>query len=160
MQKFPITAKAHKKLELELKKLKNEDRPAVIKQISVAREHGDLKENAEYHAAREKQSFIEGRIIELEDKQARAEVIDPSLLSGDTVKFGATIRIADEETDEEKTYQIVGEYEADLKRNRIAITAPIARAFIGKSEGDSVEVNAPGGVKYYEIISVEYKDID
>ena len=160
MQKFPITVKAHKKLELELKKLKNEDRPAVVKQIAVAREHGDLKENAEYHAAREKQSFIEGRIIELEDKQARAEVIDPSKLSGDTVKFGATICIADEETDEEKTYQIVGEYEADLTQNRIAITAPIARAFIGKSEGDSVEVNAPGGVKYFEIVSVEYKDID
>lgn len=160
MQKFPITIKAYKKLEIELKKLKNEERPAVVKQIAVAREHGDLKENAEYHAAREKQSFIEGRILELEDKQARAEVIDPTQLSGDTVKFGATIRIADEETDEEKTYQIVGEYEADLKKNRIAITAPISRAFIGKSEGDSVEVNAPGGVKYYEIISVKYEDID
>jgi transcription elongation factor GreA len=159
MDKFPITLKAHQQLELELKRLKLEERPAVIKQISEAREHGDLKENAEYHAARDKQSFIEGRILELEDKQARAVVIDPSKLSGDTVKFGATVKIVDEETDEETTYQIVGEYEADLKKNRIAITAPIARAFIGKTEGDSVEVHAPGGVKYYEILTVEYKDI-
>lgn len=159
MDKFPITSNGHVRLENELKTLKTEERPAVIKQIAVAREHGDLKENAEYHAARDKQSFIEGRILDLEDKMARAEIINPTSLSGDTVRFGATVKVVDEDTEEEVTYQIVGEYEADLKQKRVAITAPIARAFIGKSTGDSVEVNAPGGSKYYEILNVEYLDI-
>ena len=156
MEKVPTTHTGYVKMEAELKKLKVEDRPTVIKAIAEAREHGDLSENAEYHAAREKQSFIEGRILELEDKISRAEVIDVSKLSGDTVKFGATVQLVDEDTDEEITYQIVGEYEADLKQRRIAITAPIARAMIGKAAGDSIEVTAPGGVKYYEILSVKF----
>ena len=160
MDKFPITTAGFKRLEAELKTLKTVDRPNVIKAIAEAREHGDLSENAEYHAAREKQSFIEGRILELTDKVARAEVIDPTAMSGDTVKFGATITVADEETDEQTTYHIVGEYEADLKRNRIAVTAPMARAFIGKSAGDSVEVKAPGGTRYYEIIAIAFGHIE
>ncbi len=160
MDKFPITADGFRKIEEEVKQLKTEERPAVIKAIAEAREHGDLSENAEYHAAREKQSFIEGRILDLEDKIARAEIIDPESLSGDTVKFGATVKVVDEETDEELTYQIVGAYEADLTRNLIAINAPIARAFIGKAEGDSVEVQAPGGSRYYEILSVAYQRIE
>lgn len=143
-----------------MKHLKSVERPAVIKAIAEAREHGDLSENAEYHAAREKQSFIEGRVLELEDKIARAEIIDPASMSGDTVKFGATVRVVDEDTDEEATYHIVGEYEADLKRHLIAVTAPIARAFIGKSVGDSVEVQAPGGTRSYEILGIEYKAIE
>jgi transcription elongation factor GreA len=160
MDKFPITASGYKRLEAELKTLKTVERPNVIKAIAEAREHGDLSENAEYHAAREKQSFIEGRILELTDKVARAEVIDPATVSGKTVKFGASITVADEETDEKTTYHIVGEYEADLKRHRIANTAPMARAFIGKSVGDSVEVKAPGGTRYYEILTLEYGHID
>jgi transcription elongation factor GreA len=160
MDKFPITTSGFKRLEAELKTLKTVDRPTVIKAIAEAREHGDLSENAEYHAAREKQSFIEGRILELTDKVARAEVIDPALVSGDTVKFGASVRVADEETNEEVTYHIVGEYEADIKRQRIAVTAPIARAFIGKSVGDNVEVKAPGGTRYYEILSIAFGNIE
>ncbi len=143
-------------MEAELKQLKTEDRPAIIKAIAEAREHGDLSENAEYHAAREKQSFIEGRIQDIEDKIARAEVIDISLISGDTIKFGAKVRLIDEDTEEEVAYQIVGEYEADIRAGKLAIAAPIARALIGKQAGDSVEVAAPGGSKYYEVLEVRY----
>ena len=157
MEKMPITADGLTRMEAELKNLKTVERPNVIKAIAEARAHGDLSENAEYSAAREKQSFIEGRIKELEDKTSRAEVIDVAALSGDTIKFGATILLVDEETDEESTYQIVGEYEADLKTGRISITAPIARALIGKSVGDSIEVNTPKGAKNYEILKIKYK---
>lgn len=143
-------------LEVELKQLKTIERPAIIQAIAEARELGDLKENAEYHSAREKQGFIEGRVGELEAIISRAEVIDPASLSG-SIKFGATVTVADEDTDEEKTWQIVGEYEANVEKGLLNIKSPIARAFIGKEEGDSVEVRAPGGIKSYEILSVEYK---
>ena len=156
MDKYPMTAAGHAKLEQELHDLKHEERPAVIKAIAEAREHGDLSENAEYHAAREKQSFIEGRIQELEAVIAHAEVIDPKELSGEKVMFGASLKLVDEETDEEVSYQIVGEYEADLERGLISNTAPIARALIGKSAGDSVEVVTPKGTRYFEILAVEY----
>ncbi|MEX0759562.1 MAG: transcription elongation factor GreA, partial [Tistlia sp.] len=141
--KVPMTAEGYARMEEELRHLKSVARPEVIKSIAEAREHGDLSENAEYHAARERQSFIEGRVGELEDKISRAEIIDPSTLSGDTVKFGATVRVVDEDSDEETTYQIVGEIEADVKRGRIAVTSPLARALIGKALGDSVEVATP-----------------
>lgn len=144
-------------LQSELKRLKSQERPAVIKAISEAREHGDLSENAEYHAAKERQGFIEGRINELEDIISRAEIIDVSRLSGSTVKFGATVTFADEDTDEEITYQIVGPYEADLTKKRISNQSPIARALIGKSIGDSAEAKAPGGIKSYEILNVSFK---
>ena len=157
MDKIPLTVLGHARLEAELKKLKNVDRPAVVQAIAEAREHGDLKENAEYHAAKDKQSFIEGRVKELESVLSYADVIDPSEMSGVTVRFGATMRLIDEETEEEVTYQIVGEYEADLQRGQISNTAPIARALIGKQAGDSVEVQSPKGLRYYEIITVEYK---
>jgi len=143
-------------LEVELKQLKTIERPAIIQAIAEARELGDLKENAEYHSAREKQGFIEGRVGELEAIISRAEVIDPASLSG-SIKFGATVTVADEDTDEEKTWQIVGEYEANVEKGLLNIKSPIARAFIGKEEGDSVEVRAPGGIKSYEILSVEFK---
>ncbi len=143
-------------LESELKQLKSTARPEVIKAIAEAREHGDLSENAEYHAARERQSFIEGRIAELEDIISRADVIDPSTLSGDVVRFGATIDLVDEDTEEERTYQIVGAHEADIERGRLSITSPLSRALIGKKLGDSVEVTSPGGTKSYEILKVEY----
>jgi transcription elongation factor GreA len=156
MDKYPMTAQGHARLEAELKTLKHEERPNVIKAIAEAREHGDLSENAESHAAREKQSFIEGRIKELEAVIAHAEVIDPKELEGDSVKFGATLELVDEETDEEVTYQIVGEYEASLEEGRISNTAPIARALFGKTQGDSVEVKTPKGERYYEILSVKY----
>lgn len=155
-QKIPMTAAGHAHMEEELKHLKHEERPCVIKAIAEAREHGDLSENAEYHAAREKQSFIEGRIQELEAVISHAEVIDPKEIAGDTVKFGATVELIDEETEENVTYQIVGEYEADLEKGKISITAPIARALIGKSAGDSAEVTTPKGTRYYEILSVQY----
>jgi transcription elongation factor GreA len=151
-----MTAEGYARLEQELKHLKTQARPEVIKAIAEAREHGDLSENAEYHAARERQSFIEGRVAELEDKISRAQVIDPSKLSGETVKFGATVTVADEDTDEEMTYQIVGELEADVKAGKIAVTSPIARALVGKAEGDSVEVATPKGAKAYEIVKVAY----
>lgn len=154
--KMPTTAAGLTRLEEELKQLKTVARPEVIRSIAEAREHGDLSENAEYHAARERQSFIEGRVAELEDKISRAEVIDVSKLSGDTVKFGATVTVIDEDTDEELTYQLVGELEADVKDGRIAITSPLARAIIGKSTGDSVEVVTPKGEKVYEIMKVRY----
>ena len=156
MEKAPMTADGYSRLEQELKTLKTVERPNVIKAIAEAREHGDLSENAEYHAARERQSFIEGRVAELEDMLARAEVIDPSSLSGDTVKFGAKIELADEDTDEESTYQIVGQYESDIKNGLLSISAPLARALIGKQVGDSVEVTTPGGSKSYEILSVNF----
>lgn len=142
-------------LDEELKVLKSVERPAVIRAISEAREHGDLSENAEYHAAREKQSFIEGRIKELEALVSLAEVIDPSKLSG-AIKFGATVTIVDEDSDEKKTFQIVGEAEADIERGLLNIRSPLARALIGKDEGDSVEVKTPGGQKSYEILSIRY----
>lgn len=157
MQKYPMTTSGYDSLQEELKTLKSVERPAVIKSIAVAREHGDLSENAEYHAARERQSFIEGRIAEIEDKLSRAEVIDVSKLSGKKVQFGATVTIADEETDEETTYQIVGEHEADVAEGRLSVAAPIARALIGKSVGDSVEVVTPRGQKDYEIVKVRFK---
>ena len=157
MQKVPMTTDGFDGLQSELKELKTNDRPAVIKAIAEAREHGDLSENAEYHAARDKQSFIEGRIAEIEDKISRADVIDVAKLSGKKVQFGATVTIADEETDEETTYQIVGEHEADIAAGRLSVAAPIARALIGKSVGDAVEVVTPRGQKDYEIIKVRYK---
>jgi len=155
-EKIPMTAEGLARLEEEVRYLKNTARPEVIKAIAQAREHGDLSENAEYHAARDRQSFIEGRLGELEDKIARAEVIDVTKLSGDTVKFGATVTVVDEDTDEKLTYQLVGEDEADVKQGRLAITAPLARALIGKEKGDSVEVNTPKGEKVYEILKVKY----
>jgi transcription elongation factor GreA len=155
MEKIPMTRAGFTALDDELKVLKSVERPAVIRAIAEAREHGDLSENAEYHAAREKQSFIEGRIKELEGMLSLADVIDPSKLSG-AVKFGATITIVDEDTDEEKTYQIVGEAEADIERGLLNIRSPLARALIGKDEGDSVEVKTPGGQKSYEIVTIKY----
>lgn len=157
MQKIPMTATGYQRLEAELKHLKTVERPNVIRAISEAREHGDLSENAEYHAAKERQGWIETRVLELEDKLRRAEVIDVSKLSGDKIKFGATVVLADEDTDEEATYQIVGADEADIKSGLLSITSPLARALVGKAEGESVEVAAPGGSKAYEIVSVEYK---
>lgn len=157
MEKVPMTVQGYEALQVELKALKSVERPAVIRAIADAREHGDLSENAEYHAARERQSFIEGRIAELEDKASRAEVIDPTKLSGTSVKFGATVLIADCETDEEKNYQIVGEIESDISQGRIAVTSPLARALIGKAVGDVIEVHTPGGTKDYEIVDVEFK---
>ncbi len=152
-----MTATGLSALEEELKRLKTVDRPEVIRAIGVAREHGDLSENAEYHAARERQSFIEGRLAELEDAVSRAEVIDPSTLSGNVVRFGATVSLADEETDKESTFQIVGAMESDVDAGRLSISSPMARALIGKSKGDSAEVNAPTGARSYEIIKVVYK---
>ena len=150
-----MTRAGHTALNEELKELKSVQRPAVIKAIAEAREHGDLSENAEYHAAREKQSFIEGRVKELEGILGLADVIDPSKLSG-SIKFGATVRLVDEDTDEEKTYQIVGEPEADIQNGKLNIKSPLARALIGKEDGDSVEVKTPGGEKAYEILSINY----
>ena len=152
-----MTLEGYNRLEVELKRLKTIERPDVIKAIATAREHGDLSENAEYHAAKERQAFIEGRVNELEEKIAMAEVIDPSTLTGKTVKFGATVTLADEDTDEETTYQIVGEHEADIKGGFLSITSPLARALISKSVGDSVEVATPKGAKAYEIIKVRFK---
>ena len=157
MEKFPITARGFATMEAELKNLKGVERPNVIKAIAEARAHGDLSENAEYHAAREKQSFIEGRILELQGRVAGAEVIDVAKLSGDQVKFGATIVLIDEESEEKITYQIVGEYEADLKKGKLSNTAPISRALMGKKKGDSVEVTTPKGTKGYEILEVKFK---
>ena len=156
MQKIPMTTTGYARLLDELKSLKGVERPNIIKAIAAAREHGDLSENAEYHAARERQSFIEGRILELEDMMARVEVIDVSKLSGKKVTFGATVTVADEDTDDETTYQIVGEYEADIAAGRLSVTSPVARALIGKGVGESVEVITPRGQKAYEIIAVKY----
>ena len=157
MGSFPITSDGFTRLQEELKTLKNEERPAVIKAIAAAREHGDLSENAEYHAARERQSFIEGRIAELEDKLTRVEVIDVSKVSGDQVKFGAKVELADCDTYEEVAYQLVGEYEADVTSGLLSVSAPLARALIGKSVGDIAEVVTPGGHKDYEIIKISYQ---
>ena len=156
MEKFPMTRRGHSALDAELKQLKSIERPAVIRAIAEAREHGDLSENAEYHAAREKQSFIEGRVKALEALLSLAQVFDPATLSG-PIKFGATVTIVDEDTDEEKTYQIVGEAEADIEKGLLNLKSPIARALIGKDEGDSVDVRTPGGVKSYEILEIAYK---
>lgn len=155
MEKIPLTRAGHTALNEELKKLKSQERPAVIRAIAEAREHGDLSENAEYHAAREKQSFIEGRVKELEGILALAEVIDTSKLSG-AVKFGARVTVVDEDTEEQRTYRIVGEPEADIERGLLNIKSPLARALIGKDEGDSVEVRTPGGERAYEIVSIDF----
>ena len=155
MEKIPLTRTGAQALEAELKRLKSEERPAIIRAIAEAREHGDLSENAEYHSAREKQSFIEGRIKELEGIISLAEVIDPAKQSG-PVKFGATVTIVDEDTDEERTYQIVGEPEANIEEGRLNVNAPLARALIGKEEGDSAEVRTPRGERSYEILKVAY----
>ena len=155
--RVPMTAEGHKRLEEELRKLRTEDRPAIVKAIAAAREHGDLSENAEYHAARERQGFVEGRMRELEDKLGRAQVIDVSKLSGDRVKFGATVTLADEDTDEEKTWRIVGADESDPERGRLSVAAPLARAMINKSVGDSFTFDAPSGARSYEILAVEFR---
>jgi transcription elongation factor GreA len=157
MDKIPMTAEGYSLLEAELKQCQQVERPRIIQQISEARSHGDLSENAEYHAAKEAQSHNEGRIAELEDKLARADVIDVSKLSGDTVKFGATVTLIDEDTEEKKVWQLVGEPEADAKSGKISITSPLARALIGKSKGATVEVVAPGGAKAYEIKKVDWR---
>ena len=157
MEKVPMTAEGYRTLDDQLKQLKSVERPSVIAAISEAREHGDLSENAEYHAAKERQGWIEGQIAEIEDKISRAQVIDVSKLSGNQVKFGATVTVVDEDTEEEARYQIVGEHEADVKKGKISIASPIARAMISKEVGDVVEVNTPGGVKAYEILKVEWK---
>ena len=157
MEKVPMTGEGYRTLDEELKRLKSVERPAVIAAISEARSHGDLSENAEYHAAKERQGWIEGRIAEIEDKISRAQVIDVSKLSGGQVKFGATVTVVDEDTEDEASYQIVGEHEADVKQGRISVTSPIARSLIGKEKGDVVEVNTPGGVKAYEITAVEWR---
>lgn len=154
--KLPMTPEGHARLSAELKRLKAVERPAVIKAIAEAREHGDLSENAEYHAARERQGFIEGRVIELEDKLGRAEVIDISALSGSKVMFGARVRLVDEETDEEVSYQIVGAEEADIASGLLSIASPVAQAMLGKEAGDTIEVSTPRGVRYFEILEVRY----
>jgi transcription elongation factor GreA len=156
MEKVPMTGEGYNSLDEELKRLKTQERPSVIAAIAEARAHGDLSENAEYHAAKDRQGWIEGRIAEIEDKIARAQVIDVSKLSGKQVKFGATVTVIDEDTDEEGRYQVVGEHEADVKSGRISLTSPLSRAMIGKEVGDVVEVNTPGGVKAYEIVKVEW----
>ena len=156
MEKIPMTAQGYASLETELKRRTSEERPRIIQAISEARAHGDLSENAEYHAAKEAQSHNEGRVADLEDMLTRAEVIDVSKLTGDTVKFGAFVTLLDEDTEQEKKYQIVGDVEADVKAGRISISSPIARALIGKGVGDSVEVTAPGGARAYEITEVRF----
>ncbi|HKK29721.1 MAG TPA: transcription elongation factor GreA [Alphaproteobacteria bacterium] len=158
MDKVPMTPQGHKRLEEELRRLKAEDRPAIIRAISEARAHGDLSENAEYHAAKEKQAFIEGRIAELEDKTSRAEIIDPANMTGtSSVKFGAIVVVIDEESEEESRFQIVGADESDIDNGRISVTSPMARALIGKEVGDQIEVLAPSGSRFYEVASVEYR---
>ena len=157
MEKIPMTRRGYDAMDAELKQLKTVDRPAIIRDIAEAREHGDLSENAEYHAAREKQGFIEGRIKELEGELSHAEVIDVAQLNaGSRVVFGATVTLADVETDEEVRYQIVGDLEADIKRGMIAISSPVARALIGKEEGDAITIEAPGGTREFEIVGVAY----
>jgi transcription elongation factor GreA len=156
MEKVPMTVGGYQTLDEELKRLKTIERPAVIAAIAEARSHGDLSENAEYHAAKERQGWIEGQIAEIEDKIARAQVIDVSKLSGKLVKFGATVSVIDEDTEEEARYQIVGDHEADVKSGRISLSSPLSRAMIGKEVGEVVEVNTPGGVKAYEITKVEW----
>jgi transcription elongation factor GreA len=156
MEKVPMTGEGYAVLDEELKRLKTQERPSVIAQIAEARTHGDLSENAEYHAAKDRQGWIEGRIAEIEDKIARAQIIDISKLSGDQVKFGATVSVVDEDTEEEARYQIVGDHEADVKSGKLSVSSPLARAMIGKEKGEVVEVNTPGGVKAYEILKIEW----
>ena len=156
MDKFPVTKIGFEQLEAELKHLKGVDRPNIIAAISEARSHGDLSENAEYSAAKEKQSFIEGRIQELEVVVSRAQVIDPALIKGNIIRFGATVVVADQATDEENTYQIVGDYEADIEKNKISLSSPLAKALIGKEAGDVAEFRAPSGNKSFEILEVKY----
>jgi transcription elongation factor GreA len=156
MEKIPMTPAGHVALEAELRHRQQEERPRIIAAISEARAHGDLSENAEYHAAKEQQSLNEGRIAELEDKLSRAEVIDVTKLNGTKIKFGASVTLVDEDTEEKKTYQIVGDMEADVKAGRISISSPIARALIGKDIGDTVEVMAPGGARSYEVVAVRF----
>jgi len=157
MEKVPMTGEGYKVLDEELKRLKSIERPSVIAAISEARSHGDLSENAEYHAAKERQGWIEGRIAEIEDKISRAQVIDVSKLSGSQVKFGATVSVIDEDTEDKARYQLVGEHEADVKLGKISVSSPLARAMIGKEVGDVLEVNTPGGVKAYVILKVEWR---
>src|SRR3954469_10962142 len=156
MEKVPMTAEGYNVLDEELRRLKTKERPAVIAAIAEARQHGDLSENAEYHAAKERQGWIEGQIADIEDRMARAQVIDVSKLSGTQVKFGATVSVVDEDTEDEARYQIVGEHEADVKQGRLSLTSPLARGMIGKEPGEVVEVTTPGGVKAYEILKVEW----
>src|SRR6185437_14223484 len=156
MDKVPMTGEGYTVLDDELKRLKTQERPSVIAQIAEARAHGDLSENAKYHAAKDRQGWIEGRIAEIEDKLARAQVIDVSKLSGTQIKFGATVSVVDEDTEDKARYQIVGEHEADVKLGKVSVSSPFARAMIGKEVGDVVEVNTPGGVKAYEILKVEW----
>ncbi len=156
MEKVPMTPDGFRRMEEELRRLRTEERPAVVRAIAQAREHGDLSENAEYHAARERQSFIEGRMAELEDKIARAEVIDPAQVSGDKVMFSARVTVVDEDSEEEASYRIVGQDESDVAQGRLSVASPLARAMIGKSVGDQVEVMAPGGARYYEILKIDY----
>jgi transcription elongation factor GreA len=156
MEKVPMTATGLERLETDLRHYKLDERPAIIQAIAEARAHGDLSENAEYHAAKERQSFVEGQITEIEDFIARAEVIDVSKLSGDTIKFGATVTVIDIESDSQRTYQIVGEVESDIKEGRLSVVSPLARALIGKSEGDEIDFNAPGGQRAYEILDVKF----
>jgi transcription elongation factor GreA len=157
MDKVPMTGEGYAALDEELKRLKTQERPAVIAAIGEARAHGDLSENAEYHAAKDRQGWIEGRIAEIEDKIARAQVIDVSKLNGSQVKFGATVTVVDEDTEEEGRYQVVGEHEADVKSGKISLSSPLSRAMMGKEVGEVVEVNTPGGVKAYEILKVEWR---
>ncbi len=156
MDKVPMTPEGFRRLEEELRRLRTVERPAVVRAIAQAREHGDLSENAEYHAARDRQSFIEGRMAELEDKVSRAEVIDPAQVSGDKVMFSAQVTVVDEESDEEASYRIVGQDESDIAEGRLSVASPMARAMIGKSVGDQIEVDAPGGARYYEIVKIDY----
>lgn len=157
MQKIPMTSAGFERLQEEIKHLKSVERPAIIEAIAEARSHGDLSENAEYHAAREKQSFIEGRLLDLEDKMSRADVIDIAKMNGNVIKFGAHVKVVDEDTEHEQAFQIVGEYEADIDKGLLALTAPLPRALIGKQKGDSVEVTTPKGTKAYEVVEVRYK---
>lgn len=156
MEKFPLTKQGYLALEQELKNLKGVERPNIIAAIAEARSHGDLSENAEYSAAKEKQSFIEGRIQELEAVISRAQVIDISTIKADVIRFGATVLVADEDTDEEKRYQIVGDYEADIEKNKISLSSPLAKALIGKEVGDVAEYTAPGGRKSFEVVEIQY----
>lgn len=156
MERVPMTVQGFKHLETELQRLKSVERPRIVAAIAEARAHGDLSENAEYHAAKEAQGMNEARVAELEDKLSRADVVDPKTLSGNTVKFGATVKLEDEDTEEQVTYQIVGEMEADVKSGKVSITSPIARALISKAEGDSVEVTTPKGPRSYEILAISW----
>ena len=157
MERVPMTVEGYKALETELQRLKSQERPRIIQAIAEARAHGDLSENAEYHAAKEAQGMNEAKVAELEDKLGRADVIDPTKLSGDSVKFGATVELADEDTEEEVTYKLVGDLEADVKSGKVSISSPIARALIGKAVGDSVEVTTPKGSRSYEILKISWK---